>query len=59
MHKKCSEIQKCLSKAVDFKCRKCSGSTGDAENDGDVTLDGDLIEKGQSVPCVMVLSAVP
>ena len=41
VHKKCSGVQKCLSKAVDFMCRNYSGIAGDVEGDGDVTLDSD------------------
>ena len=33
VHKKCDKIQKCFSKAVDFVCRQCSGSTNNGEND--------------------------
>ena len=43
--KHCSGMRKCFSKAVGFACRKCSDSTGNAEDDGDVTLVGDVIEK--------------
>ena len=35
----------CLSKAVDFVCRKCSGSTRNTENDENVTLNGNVIKK--------------
>ena len=30
---------------INFVCRKCSGSSDSADNDGDVSLDGDVIEK--------------
>ena len=30
---------------MNFVCRKCSRSTGNAENDGDVTLHDDVTEK--------------
>ena len=45
VHKRFSGIQKCLTKAVVFVSRKSSGVTGNAEDDGDVTQDGDDIEK--------------
>ena len=34
-----------LSKALDFVCRKCSSFTSSAEDDGDVTIDGNVMEK--------------
>ena len=44
MLKKILRNTKCPSKAVNFVSRKCSASTGNAENDGDVTLHGDVIQ---------------
>ena len=35
----------CLSKAVAFVCRKCFGFNSSAEDNGDMTPDGDVIEK--------------
>ena len=32
-------------KVVDFVCRKCSGTSGNAEENEDVTLDGHVKEK--------------
>ena len=42
-------IRKCLSKAFYFVSRKCSGSTGNAEDDEDLTLDVGVIRKGDKV----------
>ena len=45
VHKKCYGKRKCLTKTVDFVCKKCSSSTGNVEDNEDVTLDGDVVEK--------------
>ena len=42
---KCSGIQKCLSKTVDFVCRKCFDFTSNAEDDGNGIVNGNVIEK--------------
>ena len=44
-HGRCSGIRKCLSKAVDFECKKCSGSKSSTYADEEVTLDDDITEK--------------
>ena len=44
VHKKCYEIRKYLSRAVDFVCRKCSGSTCNVDDEKGVTLDSNVIE---------------
>ena len=45
MHKRCLEIRKCLTKAVDFERRKCYGFTGSIEIDEELTIDGDVIKQ--------------
>ena len=44
MHKNYSGIRKCLTKVVDFVCRKCD-FTDSTEVDEKVKLDGRVIEK--------------
>ena len=43
MHNKCSGMRKCLTKIVDFVCKKCFDFTDITEVDQKLTLNGDVI----------------
>ena len=43
---------KCLGKAVDFVYKKCFSSTGNTENGGYMTLDGDITKKVMKLSCL-------
>ena len=45
MQKRCSGIQKCLTKIANFVCRKGFGFTGRTKVDEKVTLNGTVIEE--------------
>ena len=55
--KNAPEFESALRKAINFERRKYSGFTSNAGDDGDVTLDGDVTKKCQSLYDGGVLSS--